>query len=317
MRATLYQDGSETWGLVEGDALGVLAALPEASVDAVVTDPPYGLWFRGEAWDRFDAAGRDLCGWTQQWAAACKRVLKPGGYLLAFGAPRTFHHLVAGIEDASLEIRDQVLWLYAQGVPKSRRLPNGQGTALKPAYEPILLARKPPDGNLQRTLDEFGTGALNIDAGRTEGYWPANLATSHASSCGETGCGRGCPVRLIDAARPDLLPSRLFFCAKATKAEREAGCAPLPLRDDLLFSRPSPRLRRNVHPTVKPVELMRWLVRLAVPPGGIVLDPFAGSGSTGVAAVMEGRTFLGLEREADYVDIACARLNHWAAIAAQ
>jgi site-specific DNA-methyltransferase (adenine-specific) len=240
VRATLYQDGSETWGLVEGEALAVLAELPEASVDAVVTDPPYGLGFRGEAWDRFDAAGnhRD---WTRQWAAACRRVLKPGGYLLAFGAPRTFHHLVAGIEDASLEIRDQVLWLYAQGVPKSRRLPNGQGTALKPAYEPILLARKPPDGNLQRTLDEFGTGALNIDAGRTEGYWPANLATSHASSCGETGCGRGCPVRLIDAARPDLLPSRLFFCAKAGKAEREA----------------------------------------------------------------------------DYVDIACARLNHWAAIAAQ
>ena len=131
------------------------------------------------------------------------------------------------------------------------------------------------------------------------------------------GCSPDCPVRLIDAARPDLLPSRLFFCAKATKAEREAGCEQLPLRRDEIFSGGTPRLRRNVHPTVKPVELMRWLARLTAPAGGLVLDPFAGSGSTGVGAVMEGRTFLGLEREGHYVDIACARLNHWAAIAVQ
>jgi DNA modification methylase len=124
-------------------------------------------------------------------------------------------------------------------------------------------------------------------------------------------------VRLIDASHPDLLPSRLFFCAKATKREREAGCGQLPLRREDIFSRPAPRLRRNIHPTVKPLELMRWLARLVVPAGGLVLDPFAGSGSTGVGAVMEGRTFLGLEREGDYVDIACARLNHWAVIAAQ
>jgi site-specific DNA-methyltransferase (adenine-specific) len=117
---------------------------------------------------------------------------------------------------------------------------------------------------------------------------------------------------MIDRARPDLLPSRLFFCAKASKPEREGGCVELPLRSDLLYSRPSPRFRRNTHPTVKPVALMAWLVRLVTPPGGLVLDPFTGSGTTGIAAVGEGRRFLGIEREGEYVDIACARLTHWA-----
>jgi site-specific DNA-methyltransferase (adenine-specific) len=124
---------------------------------------------------------------------------------------------------------------------------------------------------------------------------------------------------MIDTTRPDLLPSRLFFCAKATRPEREAGCEQLPRRSVALYTgkRHSPRLVRNLHPTVKPVSLMRWLVKLVTPPGGLVLDPFAGSASTGIGAVMEGRMFLGLEREAAYVDIACARLTHWAALAAQ
>jgi DNA modification methylase len=312
-KLALYRDASDAWGLVEGEALAALATLPDASVDAVITDPPYGIGFRGELWDRV-ATYRH---WTCQWAAACGRVLKPGGHLIAFGAPRTFHRLVAGVEDAGLEVRDQLLWLYAQGLPKSHRLPGGQGTALKPAYEPILLARKPLHTGLRRNLEDWGTGALNIEASSSNGYWPANLATSHAPSCSQRSCADDCPVRLIDAARPDLLPSRLFFCAKATKREREAGCEHLPLRRDEIFSGGAPRLRRNIHPTVKPLELMRWLARLVVPAGGLVLDPFAGSGSTGVGAVMEGRTFLGLEREGDYVDIACARLTHWAAIAAQ
>ena len=114
------------------------------------------------------------------------------------------------------------------------------------------------------------------------------------------------------SAHPDLRPSRLFFCAKASKGEREAGCDELPLQSDLLYSRPAVRLRRNIHPTVKPVALMRWLVALVTPPGGAVLDPFAGSASTGIAAVLEGRMFLGIEREPKYVDIACARLTHHA-----
>jgi DNA modification methylase len=304
---SVYNDASDRWQLLEADALSVLGHFPADSLDAIVTDPPYGIGFRGEAWDH----PATPTGWTSRWAAECLRVLKPGGHLIAFGAPRTFHRLTSGVEDANFEIRDVVLWLHAQGAPKTRKLPGGLATQLKPAYEPILLARKPLVGTAPRNIETWGTGALNIEAARSGDYWPAPLAFSHAQRCTEERCGDDCPARQIDSLRPDLRPSRLFFCAKATKPEREAGCDELPLSDDRLYAQPSPRLRRNVHPTVKPVALMRWLVRLAVPVGGIVLDPFAGSGTTGIAAVLEGRTFLGIEREARYVDIACARLAHW------
>jgi site-specific DNA-methyltransferase (adenine-specific) len=327
---SVYSDATDHWRLVEGDALSVLAKLPENSVDAICVDPPYGIAFHGESWDGADiyrvrsqdgerlSRGEAFERWTQEWAAECHRVLTPGGHMLAFGSPKTFHRLVAGVEDSGLEIRDLLLWLYA-GVPKARRLPGGLSTALKPAHEPIVLARKPLDGTTPSNLEEWGTGALNIDTARIgeAGYWPANIMLSHAPGCTETRCTTGCPAGLLDSARPDLRPSRLFFCGKASKREREAGCGELPLQNDLLYSRPTVRLRRNIHPTVKPMGLMRHLVKLITPPGGLVLDLFAGSASTGIGAVLEGRRFLGLEREAAYVDIACARLTHWAAIAAQ
>ena len=309
-----YEDANHTWGLIEGDALGVLAGLPDNCIDCVVTDPPYAIGFHGEAWDsEHKGDGQGFADWTRSWAAECRRVLKPGGHLLAFGSPRTFHRLTSGVEDAGLEIRDTLLWLYAQGTPKTRKLPGGLAAMLKPAFEPIVLARKPLDGTTQGNIAVWGTGALNTEASRVGGYWPANLTLSHAAGCTETRCSDACPVGLVEAARPDLRPSRLFFCAKASKHEREAGCEELPLQADRLYSRPALRMRRNVHPTVKPLALMRWLVALVTPPDGVVLDPFTGSGSTGVAAVIEGRTFLGIEREAAYVDIACARLTHCAA----
>jgi len=322
---SIYSDATDAWRLIEADALALLAKLPTSSVDAIVTDPPYGLSLGGAEWDRF--SGGELSApeaferWTSRWATECGRVLKPGGHLLAFGSSRTFHRLVAGVEDAGLDVRDQLLWLFAQGLPKSHRLPGGLGTTLKPAYEPILLARKPLGGRTIDNLELHGTGALNIDATRIgeARYWPAHVALSHTAGCTSKRCVPDCPAGVVDAARPDLLPSRLFFCAKATRAEREAGCEQLPRQAVALYTgkRHSPRLVRNLHPTVKPVDLMRWLVRLVTPPGGVVLDPFTGSGTTGIAAVMEDRMFLGLEREAAYVDIACARLTHWAAIAAQ
>lgn len=317
-KVALYEDDTRAWGLIEADVLALLAKLPDSSVDCVVTDPPYGIGFHGEAWDGAGKAGSQLAGgeafarWTRTWAAEAARVLKPGGHLVAFGSPRTFHRLTAGAEDAGLEIRDVLMWVYAQGAPKARKLPGGLAAMLKPAYEPILLARKPLQGTTLLNLEEWGTGALNIDTARMNGYWPAHLALSHAPGCTEGRCTSDCPAGLLDAARPDLRPSRMFFCAKASKRERETGCEELPLRSDPLFSRPAPRLRCNVHPTVKPIALMRWLVRLVTPPGGVVLDPFAGSASTGIAAVMEGRSFLGIEREPAYVDIACARLTHHA-----
>jgi DNA modification methylase len=321
-KLSLYSDATDRWRLVEGDSLSLIAKLPENSVDCVVTDPPYGIGFHGEPWDGAGqgsqlAGGEAFTVWSRTWARECLRVLKPGGQLLAFGSPRTFHRLTAGVEDAGLEIRDVLMWVYGQGAPKARKLPGGLAAMLKPAYEPILLARKPLIGTTPRNVEEWGTGALNIEASRVNGYWPAHLALSHATSCTKSGCTADCPAGLLDRARPDLLPSRLFFCAKASKPEREAGCGELPLRSDLLYSRPAPRLRRNIHPTVKPLALMRWLVGLVTPPGGVVLDPFAGSGTTGIAALMEERTFLGVEREPKYIDIACARLTHWAADAAQ
>ena len=325
-KLVLYKDATEQWGLIEGEAIRTMAAMPAASTDVVICDPPYGISFHQEAWDGPDihravpggeqlSAGEAFERWTTRWAAECRRVLKPGGHLLAFSTPRMTHRLVSGIEDAGLEVRDQLLWLNAQGMPKSRRLPGGLGTTLKPAYEPVLLARKPLDGKVIDNLEAFGTGALNIDAARIRssatatGYWPANVAVSHAPTCTDGSCTEHCPVRQFDASM-----SRLFFCAKATRAEREAGCETLPERSVQVFTgkHHPPRLVRNTHPTVKPVELMRWLVKLVTPPGGLVLDPFAGSGTTGIAAVLENRRFLGIEQAPEYIDIACARIAHWA-----
>ena len=300
-----------------------------------MTDPPYGIEIA--AWDgpairqavrrqgERLSDGEAFERWTTGWATEAARVLKPGGHAVIFGSPRVFHRLVSGVEAGGLEVRDQLLWLYGTGVPKARCLPGGLATTLKPAYEPILLARAPFTGSTPNNLSAWGTGALNIEAaritssGEPAGFWPANVALSHSPGCRTGACQPDCPLPLIDQERTLRQPSRLLYCAKASRAEREAGCEQLPQRSVQLYTgkRHSPRLRHNPHPTVKPLELMRWLVRLVTPPGGLVLDPFTGSGTTGIAAVMEDRMFLGLEREAAYVDIACARLTHWAAIAAQ
>jgi len=317
-KPSLYSDATDRWRLAEADSLTLMAKLPENSMDCVICDPPYGIAFHGEAWDGAGKAGKQLAGgeafaaWARSWASECQRVLKPGGHLVAFGSPRTFHRLTSGVEDSGLQIRDVLMWVYGQGTPKTRKLPGGRAAMLKPAYEPILLARKPLDGTTPRNLEAWGTGALNIEASRVNSYWPSHLALSHAPDCAEARCTSDCPAGMLDAAHPALRPSRLFFCAKASKTERETGCDELPLQSDLLYSRPAVRIRRNIHPTVKPLALMRWLVALVTPPGGVVLDPFAGSATTGIAAVMENRPFLGIERESKYIDIACARLTHWA-----
>ncbi len=329
----LYGD-RRRWGLIEADALALLGQLPPNSIDAVVTDPPYGLAFNGEHWDGGSLAdGHGFQAFTSWWAAHLLRILKPGAHVAAFGAPRTVHRLVAGFEDAGFEVRDQLLWCFGSGVPKSRRMAGGLGSSLKPAYEPIVLARKPFDAatsTIVTNVARHGTGALNIDAARipkagtpeVEGYWPAHLALGHDDDCGEPRgeCVPECVVPLIDrlaAQHAGGSPpfSRLFYAAKATRTEREAGCEQLEAIVSPIFSHGvgTPRARANLHPTVKPQALMRWIVRLVVPPGGLVLDPFAGSGSTGCAAVLERRQFIGIEREAEYVQIARARIAHWGA----
>jgi site-specific DNA-methyltransferase (adenine-specific) len=296
--------------IVNGDSLLVLQLLDDNSVDAIVTDPPYGLSFMGKKWD-YDVPSEEL--WRQ-----CFRVLKAGGHLLCFAGTRTQHRMAVRIEDAGFEIRDMIAWVYGSGFPKSldvskaidkaaghwrgkagevvsdngamsggnyERTPKGDpitaaavawqgwGTALKPALEPITVARKPLIGTVAENALQHGTGAINVDGCRVGERWPANFI--HDGSEQVT----------------DLLGSaaRFFYCAKASKRDRDEG---------------------NHHPTVKPTDLMRYLCRLVTPPDGIVLDPFMGSGSTGKAAVLEGFRFIGIEREEEYCEIAKARIKH-------
>jgi DNA modification methylase len=339
-------DTRRRWEVRSADCLVLLPRLDASSIDAVVTDPPYGINIASTGWDRparLDPHRRHgrrsrtspsirFQGFCEQWARECFRVLKPGSYLAAFSATRTIHLLASGVEQAGFEVRDLLLWLHGQGFPASRQLPHGLATALRPAVEPILLARKPLDGTLNRNLTEHGTGALNIGGcslGRPrhlsrrpgsasdQGRWPTNVILSHHHGCTSAQCRTDCPIELLGERQ------RFFFCAKPSRRQRDAGCEHLPRRVRETFTlsaeeqgaaEASPVF--NIHPTVKPLDLMRWLVRLLTPPpcdaGAIVLDPFAGSGSTGAAAVMEGARFLGIERETTYVPIARARIKHWA-----
>lgn len=348
---------SRRWAVKQADCLTVLPTLDAESIDAIITDPPYGINIKNMAWDRpsrLDPARRpgrrrahaDPSGafqtFSEQWASACLHALKPGAHLAAFAAPRTFHLLTRGLEEAGYELRDVLMWLQSQGYPASYRLPvshSGWGTGLKPAYEPIVLARKPLEGTIAENLAVHGTGAINIQACRipdpdvtqqqrcagegrkrgparaasAQGRWPANLALSHHPACAAGRCDTRCPVGMLGEAH------RYFYCAKPNRRERDAGCEKLPRRKIQTFQigahaeqKAKARPVANIHPTVKPIELMRWIVRLLTPPAGLVLDPFTGSGSTGAAAVLEAARFLGIEQDGEYAQIARARIKHWA-----
>ena len=387
--------------LLKGDCLVELKRIPDASIDAVVTDPPYGLGFMGKGWDIHSPL--DFERFCEAWARECLRILKPGGHLLAFGGSRTWHRLAAGIEDAGFEIRDSIAWLYGSGFPKSMDVSkaidkaagaarevigkatngvkgmdamnlaqgkrgkmyheeatcdvtapatdaarewNGWGTALKPAFEPIVVARKPLIGTVAANVLEHGTGALNIDATRIEtsdnqsggayaanpsereqmwgaeagnsyrpdgagehvapsGRWPANvvldesqaaaldaqtgnLPTQKTRTAPDTASGSAGMFGVAKRQKmgPEYLgdsggASRFFYVAKAPKSER-------------------PNVDGVAHPTVKPLTLMRWLLRLVTPPGGVIVDPFAGSGATLEAAYLEGFEAIGCELTLEY-----------------
>lgn len=346
--------------LINDDCINALKAMPDNSVDSVVTDPPYGLSFMGKRWD-YDVPSEAI--WKE-----CLRVLKPGGHLLAFAGTRTQHRMAVRIEDAGFEIRDMIAWVYGSGFPKSHNLADnwkGWGTALKPALEPITLARKPLIGTVAANVLEHGTGALNVDGCRvsgdnyssggknnsiafgsgmekqprcdgSQGRWPANLIHDGSEEVvglfPETSSGKmkqhieGGSFNVFGKQYPRNVETigdsgsaaRFFYCAKASKADRDEGCEGLEERKGGAMSgvetrpdRPTNHpIRRNHHPTVKPTDLMRYLCRLVTPPGGIVLDPFMGSGSTGKAAVLEGFSFIGIEREAEYLSIAKARIEN-------
>jgi DNA modification methylase len=352
--------------LYHGDCLEVMRTLPDFSVDAVVTDPPYGLSFMGKKWD-YDVPSVEV------WAE-CLRVLKPGGHLLAFAGTRTQHRMAVRIEDAGFEIRDMIAWVYGSGFPKSHNLKDdwqGWGTALKPALEPITVARKPLIGTVAENVLAHGTGALNVDGcrGGTDeplgrlnnstsmfnhknttplvdnsrglGRWPANLIHDGSEEVvgmfphqnGVVGARReggdksifsgGGHVqaerqRIVGGTKDSGSAARFFYCAKASKADRDEGCEGLGSRfaptmgNGIGGKEHDPKTatpKRNHHPTVKPTTLMQYLCRLVTPPGGVVLDPFMGSGSTGKAARLEGANFIGIEREHDYLKIAHARIE--------
>ena len=348
--------------IINADCLDAMADMEAASVDSIVTDPPYGLKFMGKDWDH-GVPGEAF------WREAL-RVAKPGAHLLAFGGTRMVHRLAVSIEDAGWEIRDRIHWVYGSGFPKSHNISkaidkaagaerevvgsrtlkgnaavsckekggtfvagasltavkdiditapatpaaqqwDGWGTALKPAVEPIILARKPFKGTVAANVMEHGTGGLNVDGCRvgTDGgtlktHTDERNIPSNSLRGGANGSLNGGRVAKLDAGRfpanlihdgsdevVGLFPNdaaRFFYCAKASKKDRGEG---------------------NNHPTVKPTDLMRYLCRLITPPGGVVLDPFAGSGSTGKAAKAEGFGFIGIEKQAEYAEIARQRIG--------
>jgi site-specific DNA-methyltransferase (adenine-specific) len=391
------------WQILRGDCRQMMATLPDCSIDAIVTDPPYELGFMGKAWDASGIA-YDLRVWRE-----ALRVLKPGGHLLAFSGSRTYHRMAVAIEDAGFEIRDQIMWLYGSGFPKSHdaakaidreagllapegasMLPGGAsgmslyptikpseyqrpdpvsdaakqwlgwGTALKPAHEPICVARKPLRGTVAANVLAYGTGAINVDGCRvgetvetwpkTRSYAPGQIQPGGKGSTQNTGdapSGRW-PANVIhDGSEevvgmfPDTASGQLnaghkqgsglfqrnygadsgsaalfFYSAKASRTDRDEGlehmtaqaAGGLQGRHD--GSLGSITMRANVHPTVKPTDLMRYLCRLVTPPGGTVLDPFTGSGSTGKAAMLEGFRFIGCELSEEYAAIAEARIRY-------
>ena len=375
-----------------GDMLEVLPGLPEASVDAVVCDAPYELGILGSRWDSTGISFR-----PETWAEVL-RVMKPGGYLAAMGAPRGWHRLACAIEDAGFDIRDSLAWNYGSGFPKSHNGPWG-GSALKPAWEPIVLARRPLDGTHASNFERWGTGGLNVDEARVPlagdmvegggrhphinggyceptaargfkagprtrgtmrggekpwkqkpgntawfgsgtadpqeeegnplGRWPANVVHDGSAEVlaefPDTTTGHGLRVdrKAYDGPGVGLnregranwfdgssgSAARFFYCAKPSKSEKEGGLAGftrdlksaikrkveagLTLNDSTCgYTCGGTTPRANIHPTAKPIELMRWLVRLLSRPGQTVLDPFLGSGTTAIACLLEGRAWL-------------------------
>jgi site-specific DNA-methyltransferase (adenine-specific) len=313
-----------------GDCREIIATLPDCSIDSIVTDPPYELGFMGKKWDASGIA-YDVTLWEQ-----CLRVLKPGGHLLAFGGTRTYHRMTCAIEDSGFEIRDCIVWLYGSGFPKSHNLNNdwdGWGTALKPANEPIVLARKPLAGTVAANVTEYGTGAMNIDGTRiaTDDRFSggprgkSGFAAGYDSDGWTAGSDKGrWPANVIANENMNEEWVKYFFTPKASRTERNAGLTALEWKhtdfggggkpgagfNEVTHGK-APAHAPNNHPTVKPLALMRYLVRLITPPGGTVLEPFAGSGTTLMAAVMEGCNAIGCEITDEYIEIIERRVR-WA-----
>ena len=379
--------------LINGDCIKEMQKLIDdgVQVDSVVTDPPYELGFMGKSWDSTGIAFN-----PKTWELALK-LLKPGGYLLGFSASRNYHRMAIAIEDAGFEIRDQMMWLYGSGFPKSqnmgkavdkkqgndredlgnyktpdgnqelstynnwkdgeeqeRRTPRitrgnteyeGWGTALKPAHEPIVMVRKPlSESSIVDNVLKHGTGAINIDGCRIEGDNNTERKTANRKSRSEDGVwtDNNSGMKQEDNHFADADPrgrfpanlmhdgletewARFFYCPKVSKTERNQGLDDFETKKMGMSGGAQSKgegydkgqgiglnrviERKNTHPTVKPVELMKYLCRLVTPKGGTVLDPFMGSGSTGMAAKDEGFDFIGIEKDEEYFKICESRIK--------
>ena len=340
--------------ILQGDNRQTLKTLADASVDAIITDPPYGIDFLGKDWDANTGALE-----TYQ---ECLRVLKPGGHILAFSAARTYHHLAITLEQAGFEIRDQIMWIYSSGFPKSQDVGKtidrtnkkknrnddsdswqGWGTQLKPAHEPICVARKPIKTSIVKNVQKYGTGALNIDATRIPYDGPADKPVPHGGKARLAADNQGWHKnntgwKVIE--NPEINPigrfpsnvigeivepyQKYFYCPKVSRKERHIGHEMPPAMFGSMKGAFDENGQRyaveldkrtgnvgNNHPTVKPVELMKYLIKLVTPAGGTVLDPFNGSGSTGMAAVELGYTYIGCELDPNYVEISKKRIEAW------
>jgi len=397
--------------LHQGNNIDVLKGYPDNHFDSVVTDPPYGIDFLGKAWDS-NTGSVDTY-------KECLRVLKPGGHLLAFSAARTYHHLAMSVELAGFEIRDQIMWIYGSGFPKSQDVGrsiersmnkaqgkknkisklvdttknagfgqtdhariragvewsttveevgqvecthteakqwSGWGTALKPAHEPIVVARKPAKLSIAKNVQVYGTGAINIDACRVGDFVPTlpstgtNVIHRELEGNDEANAIDGIPDS-IGRFPSNVLGElgeyqKYFYCPKVSRKERHAGYDPnsqgvvidsevfgkTPICNDCGKTRNGStkhdqcdpanisfeerRTQRseevgNNHPTVKPQQLMEYLIRLVTPPGSKVLDPFNGSGSTGMAAVKLGHHYTGIDLDERYIEISEKRITAW------
>lgn len=405
----LYSENKD-YKLYYGDMLDMLQVIPENSITSIITDPPYELGFMNRDWDKSGIAF-NIDAWK-----TCLKVLKPGGHLVAFCGSRTFHRMVCAIEDAGFEIRDVIMWIYGSGMPKSSNVGKmlekklghvvddefyKYGNALKPAYEPIVIARKPFEGSMIDNMYNNNVGGLNIDDCRVpltndkdvsnykfnmdannrmsqndkdthhrfEGGWkvmkgdreipdgrfPANVILTYDDENYDEVCG-GFPnsgsgnnkepynyagkeydnkeTSMFNGDKPQSpsnyndngSASRYFYCAKASRRDRDEG-----LEDFELVTRSdrNPELetannqfnrsgipRKNFHPTCKPVDLMKYLVRLVTPKGGTILDCFNGSGSTGKAVMSENYDrnsnykYIGVELTEEYLPIAKSRIEY-------
>lgn len=281
---------SSTYDIITGNCQTILPNYGENFFHSCITDPPYGMGIVGEEWDH-SVPTVDI--WKQVF-----RVLRPGAFCLSFCSPELYHRMAVNVEDAGFTIKDQIMWMTTTKMPKHNRL--------KPAHEPIVVAQKPYEGSLQNNFEKWGCGLIDTENTRVpwekeppKGWVAQGTKRRTFGKDGNT-TGSWKDYGTVDANPNGRYPSNIigevlsehqkyFYAPRATRKEKGQD---------------------NDHPTVKPVDLMAYLIKIYSPPNSIVLDPFCGSGTTGVAAIQENRQFVGIDLSEHYCDIAKDRIKN-------